>query len=433
LYKKASDGDESATKQVSAEYFWLWEKDYPERPSVQDCWDSGNPKSYYNSDGVLWTSDKWVSSYQAQLLLFKEGYRPYIPFKGRTSVFFSNQWLMADLYGSEYGTNQQSVKGFGMPKFRMQYAKYLKDAGRDDDYENFNVNIDKEFFISPVEPVIFYNHQSVGKYDIAPYGKQVGDVWFPTEGNIARGTDGDGNENPDRDPVFDEPMDPPTILPITKDLHVKNCKDAPNDPDHDCDQFAFQGFGNANFSFPKMDYNYQENRIIPSYNTTADFHDECKSKKHGEDESPSSMCDENESGYKFNVVSRMLQSEALAHAQTAYFVAIVIVQWADLMICKTRMNSISQQGMLNGFMNFGLIFETLLACLICYIPIINIGVQTRPIRATHWLPAVPFSLWIFGYDETRKWIMRTTTDTKKNELTGQIERDAGWMERNTYY
>merc|ERR1712151_684822 len=136
LYKKASDGDESALKQVSPDYFWLWEKDYPERPSVQDCWDSGNSKSYYNSDGVLWTSDKWVSSYQAQLLLFKEGYRPYIPFKGRTSVFFSNQWLMADLYGSEYGTNQQSVKGFGMPKFRMQYAKYLKDAGRDDDYEN---------------------------------------------------------------------------------------------------------------------------------------------------------------------------------------------------------------------------------------------------------------------------------------------------------
>lgn len=185
-----------------------------------------------------------------------------------------------------------------------------------------------------------------------------------------------------------------------------------------------------------MDYDYDNNVIIPSFHENADFSDECKGSLNGADDIapyPLTRCDENESGLKFNVMSRMMQREALAHAQTAYFVAIVIVQWADLMICKTRMNSIRQQGMLNSFMNFGLVFETLLACFFCYIPIINIGVGTRPIRATHWLPAVPFSLWIFGYDEIRKWIMRTTTVAKENTLTGQVERDAGWMERNTYY
>ena len=31
---------------------------------------------------------------------------------------------------------------------------------------------------------------------------------------------------------------------------------------------------------------------------------------------------------------------------TAFFVSIVVVQWADLMICKTRRNSIVHQGML---------------------------------------------------------------------------------------
>lgn len=30
---------------------------------------------------------------------------------------------------------------------------------------------------------------------------------------------------------------------------------------------------------------------------------------------------------------------------TAFFVSIVIVQWADLIICKTRRNSVFQQGM----------------------------------------------------------------------------------------
>ncbi len=32
-------------------------------------------------------------------------------------------------------------------------------------------------------------------------------------------------------------------------------------------------------------------------------------------------------------------------AQTSYFVSIVIVQWADLIICKTRMNTVFKQGM----------------------------------------------------------------------------------------
>merc|ERR1711884_404838 len=49
---------------------------------------------------------------------------------------------------------------------------------------------------------------------------------------------------------------------------------------------------------------------------------------------------------------------------TAFFVSIVVVQWADLIICKTRKNSVFQQGMKNHFMNFGLIFETVLAALL---------------------------------------------------------------------
>ena len=46
---------------------------------------------------------------------------------------------------------------------------------------------------------------------------------------------------------------------------------------------------------------------------------------------------------------------------TAFFVSIVVVQWADLIICKTRKNSFFQQDMKNQFMNFGLCFETVLA------------------------------------------------------------------------
>jgi len=232
------------------------------------------------------------------------------------------------------------------------------------------------------------------------------------------------------DAMFSAPTNGITVIPATEKLMLDECKAAPSDDEINCEKFVHKGFGNATFTFEAMEYDYKKGKIIPNFNTTADFSSDCKMTR---GDTPQSRCDANEAGLKFNVMSRMLQKEALAHAQTAYFVAIVIVQWADLMICKTRMNSIRQQGMLNSFMNFGLVFETLLACFLCYLPVVSIGVGTRPIRLTHWLPAVPFSLWIFGYDEVRKWIMRTTTETKENLLTGQVERDAGWMERNTYY
>ncbi|KAJ5069892.1 sodium/potassium-transporting atpase subunit alpha [Anaeramoeba ignava] len=110
---------------------------------------------------------------------------------------------------------------------------------------------------------------------------------------------------------------------------------------------------------------------------------------------------------------------ALKNAQTAFFVSIVIVQWADLLICKTRRLSIFQQGMKNKMLNFGLFSETFLAALLCYIPWVNPVFGTEPIRFVHWLPGLPFSLYIFVYDELRKHYMR--------------RKPGGWIEKNTYY
>merc|ERR1712223_1265319 len=109
---------------------------------------------------------------------------------------------------------------------------------------------------------------------------------------------------------------------------------------------------------------------------------------------------------------------------TAFFVSIVIVQWADLIICKTRMNSVFQQGMKNHFMNFGLVFETALAAFLCYCPGLDVGLRMYPLYFSWWLPAIPFSILIFCYDETRKFILR-----KKRETIGH----GSWIERETYY
>jgi sodium/potassium-transporting ATPase subunit alpha len=58
---------------------------------------------------------------------------------------------------------------------------------------------------------------------------------------------------------------------------------------------------------------------------------------------------------------------------TAFFVSIVIVQWTDLIICKTRISSIFKQGMSNWVLNFALICETCLAAFLSYTPGMGTG------------------------------------------------------------
>jgi len=134
-----------------------------------------------------------------------------------------------------------------------------------------------------------------------------------------------------------------------------------------------------------------------------------------------------------NVYSRMAQKEALHHSQGAFWMCIVVVQWADLMICKTRWLSIRDQGMSNQTMNFGLFFETLLAAWLAYFNIFALAFGTRNIKLTHWFPAMPFSMLIFCYDETRKYLMRATSPVSIDKKTGRSQRSPGWLERNTYY
>lgn len=113
------------------------------------------------------------------------------------------------------------------------------------------------------------------------------------------------------------------------------------------------------------------------------------------------------------------RTTALAGANTAYFISIIIVQWADLMICKTRSRSLFEQGMTNVFMNYSLFFETCLGACLVYLPFCNQVFQTRPMKFVWWCAAVPFSIFIYVYDELRK---------------GYIRGHRGsWLERNTYW
>ncbi|OQV18895.1 Sodium/potassium-transporting ATPase subunit alpha [Hypsibius exemplaris] len=106
-------------------------------------------------------------------------------------------------------------------------------------------------------------------------------------------------------------------------------------------------------------------------------------------------------------------------ANTGYFISIVIVQWADLIISKTRRLSLLHQGMNNWVLNFALVFETALAAFISYCPGMDVALKTYPLSWRWWLPALPYSIAIFLYDECRRFLIRLNP--------------GGFVERETYY
>ncbi|XP_061770759.1 sodium/potassium-transporting ATPase subunit alpha-3b isoform X3 [Nerophis ophidion] len=104
---------------------------------------------------------------------------------------------------------------------------------------------------------------------------------------------------------------------------------------------------------------------------------------------------------------------------TAFFVSIVVVQWADVIICKTRRNSVFQQGMKNKILIFGLFEETALAAFLSYCPGMDVALRMFPLKPSWWFCAFPYSFLIFVYDEIRKLLIR--------------RNPGGWVERETYY
>eukprot|EP00168_Porphyra_purpurea_P021284 TRINITY_DN93_c0_g1_i4.p1 TRINITY_DN93_c0_g1~~TRINITY_DN93_c0_g1_i4.p1 ORF type:complete len:583 (+),score=231.64 TRINITY_DN93_c0_g1_i4:139-1749(+) len=131
-------------------------------------------------------------------------------------------------------------------------------------------------------------------------------------------------------------------------------------------------------------------------------------------------------GECFELWSREQQSRVLRRAQTAFFISIIEVQWADVLICKTRYLSLFQQGIFSNLvLNAGLFEETLLGALLVYVPFINDPFGTEPLRIVHWLPALPFVVIIFTYDEIRKFLLRQGK-TKGNKF-------GLWLYDNTYW
>ncbi|XP_025026535.1 potassium-transporting ATPase alpha chain 2 [Python bivittatus] len=105
---------------------------------------------------------------------------------------------------------------------------------------------------------------------------------------------------------------------------------------------------------------------------------------------------------------------------TAFFVSITIQQVADLIIRKTRRNSIFQQGLFrNKVIWIGIFSQLGIALILCYgLGSVN-ALNFTPLRVQYWFISVPYAILIWVYDEMRKLFIR--------------RYPGSWWDKNMYY
>ncbi|OUS17359.1 ATPase [Gammaproteobacteria bacterium 50_400_T64] len=94
-------------------------------------------------------------------------------------------------------------------------------------------------------------------------------------------------------------------------------------------------------------------------------------------------------------------------AITAFFASIIICQIADVLICRTRRQSIFTVGIFaNKLVWMGIATELVLLAAISYIPAFNTFFGTAPLELWHFALSVPFALAIIIGDEIRRIFVR---------------------------
>ncbi|XP_008590050.1 PREDICTED: potassium-transporting ATPase alpha chain 2 [Galeopterus variegatus] len=105
---------------------------------------------------------------------------------------------------------------------------------------------------------------------------------------------------------------------------------------------------------------------------------------------------------------------------TAFFVGIMVQQIADLIIRKTRRNSIFQQGLFrNKVIWVGIASQIVIALILsCGLGSVR-ALSFTTLKPQYWFVAVPFAILIWVYDEVRKLLIRLYPGS--------------WWDKNMYY
>ncbi|KAH0577587.1 Sodium/potassium-transporting ATPase alpha chain [Spironucleus salmonicida] len=93
--------------------------------------------------------------------------------------------------------------------------------------------------------------------------------------------------------------------------------------------------------------------------------------------------------------------------QTASFVSVVVMQFVDAIISRTRINSMFTQGIIsNPMLLLGLLFQIIICCFFTYVPFCHTAFGTKAVDGLAWTYCLPFAVLMFIYDECRKFLLR---------------------------
>lgn len=99
------------------------------------------------------------------------------------------------------------------------------------------------------------------------------------------------------------------------------------------------------------------------------------------------------------------------------------MQWANLIITKTRYSSILEQGMGNWMLNAALVAETVLACIVIYTPVIPQYLGIYPLEPQWWVVTLPFSILFIIWDELRRLLIRNAS---RSALGRYLKRETSY-------
>ena len=101
-------------------------------------------------------------------------------------------------------------------------------------------------------------------------------------------------------------------------------------------------------------------------------------------------------------------------ATTACLSAIVVMQVANVFLCRSNGRHVHFAGILNNKLILaGVAAEIVIILLIDYTRLGNALFGTHPISADVWLFMIPFALAMVALEELRKWVLRTASGRKQ--------------------
>jgi magnesium-transporting ATPase (P-type) len=103
-------------------------------------------------------------------------------------------------------------------------------------------------------------------------------------------------------------------------------------------------------------------------------------------------------------------------ASTACLGAIVVMQIANVFICRSERKSVFVPRARNRLLTAGIALEVLLILLICYTPVGNAAFGTAPLPLSVWLFIAPFPFAMLALEELRKWVLRLNDSRRATEL-----------------